>query len=256
VSSAAKKGRFLMKKIFVLIIVIGISTVFINADVYVKQKLYTDGYYYGGVNRPAEDTENEIWIGKKKMASFTKNRMTILDMEKNRAFIINRNAKTYSETPLPLDLSTLVESNLVPRLQATQYTGTIKETGKTKKIGKYECRGYEINTYIIYEGDRVNETDTTLWTTSDVPFDVETYRRLSITQQKLRNYNDAFIDELKKIEGFVIAREALFYPKGFSVKSTAAVVEISQKDPPAGIYSVPAGYTKKEKLSIQDLRNR
>jgi len=33
------------------------------------------------------------------------------------------------------------------------------------------------------------------------------------------------------------------------------VVEISKKNPPKGIYSVPPGYTKKkERLSRQDLR--
>jgi hypothetical protein len=73
---------------------------------------------------------------------------------------------------------------------------------------------------------------------------------------ELRNFSDSFIAELKKIQGFSIASETLFYPKGFSVKSTAEVIEMSIKDPPEGIYSLPDGYTIKEKMTIQDLRNR
>jgi hypothetical protein len=73
---------------------------------------------------------------------------------------------------------------------------------------------------------------------------------------RLRNFSDGFITELNKMQGFAIASETLFYPKGFSVKSTAEVIEMSVKPPPAGIYSVPDGYTIKEKLTVRDLRNR
>jgi hypothetical protein len=38
--------------------------------------------------------------------------------------------------------------------------------------------------------------------------------------------------------------------------NTTAVVEISKKAPPAGVYSVPAGYTKKDKLSMEEFQQR
>ena len=245
-----------MKKFLVLIMIIGISALSLTADVYIKQALHTDGYYYGGVNSPEENGVNEVWIGKKKLASLTENRLVIVDAEKKMAFVVNRGAKTYVESPLPLDLSKIVEDNLVPMIQPYRYKGTVKETGKTKKIGSRECREYEINTYVIYQGDRVNETDTTVWASTDVPFDLDIYESLTATQHMLRNFGDSLIEELKKIKGITIAANGLFYPKGFGVKSTVKVLEMAEKEAPAGIYSVPEGYTKKEKLSLQDLRNR
>lgn len=245
-----------MKKIFVLIMIAGISTLWLNADMYIKQRLHTDGYYYGGVNRAAEEDVDETWLGKKKIASFTKNRVTIVDLEKKRAFILNRNDKTYVESPLPLDLAKLAEDNIAPLLKATQYRGAVKDTGKTKKIGKWTCRRYEVNAYLLYAGTRRNESDSIYWASPDVPLDMEMYGHMKACAQKLTNYGAAFIEESKKIKGFVIARETLAYIKGFGVKSTKEVVEISEKDAPAGIYSIPGDYTKKEKLSIRDLRNR
>ena len=245
-----------MRKRIVFILIAGVFVLFINADVYIKQKLHTDPYYYGGVTRPANDSVTEIWIGEKKMVSITRNRITIIDTENNQAFIINKNNKTYAKTDLPISISKLVPENLAAYLKSFQYIGTVKETGETKKIGKFKCNRYKVNSYLLYEGSKANETDSLIWVASEAPFDLKKYAYMRTNLQKLRNFSDNFITELKKIQGFSIASETLFYPKGFSVKSTAEVIEMSVKDPPEGIYSVPDGYTIKEKLTIQDLRNR
>jgi len=224
--------------------------------VYIKQKLHTDSYYYGGVTRPADDSVTEAWISDQKMVSITRNRITIVDTENNQAFVINKNDNTYAKTGLPIKMSKLVPENIAAYLKSFQYTGTVTETGETKKIGKFKCKGYEVNSYLLYEGSKVNETDSLIWVTSEVPFDLKKHANMRTNLHRLRNFSDGFITELNKMQGFSIASETLFYPKGFSVKSTAEVVEMSVKDPPAGIYSVPDGYTIKGKLTIQDLRNR
>ena len=153
-------------------------------------------------------------------------------------------------------MSKLVPENLAAYLKNIQYTGTVKEKGEKKQIGKFKCRGYEINSYLVFEGNRENETDSTIWVTTDVPFDWKQYSKMYTNLRKLSNFGDKLINELEKIKGFPIITELFFYPKGFSVKSTSEVIVISKKKPPAGIYSVPEGYTKKEKLTIRDLRNR
>lgn len=245
-----------MKRRLEFIIILGITAAFIHADVYIRQRVHTDSYYYSGVTTPAVDHVNEMWIGESKMALMTKNRVTILDMDHNRAFILIRNSKTYLETTLPLDLFKLVPEQLTSFLQANQYIGTVKDTGKTKKIGKWNCRVYEINSYIQYQEDRLNESDTTLWVSTDVPFDLKKYNDMNTNLHKLENFSDPFCIQLKKIKGFGIARESLFYIKGFSVKSTAAVIDITRRAPPPGTYSLPPGYTKKEALSLEDLINQ
>ncbi|NIM14370.1 MAG: DUF4412 domain-containing protein [Candidatus Aminicenantes bacterium] len=246
-----------MKKCLVFFMILGITITaasFIHADVYIKQKSHTDGYYYGGINRPAVDSTNELWLGDGKIVLITETSITIIDKEKNHALIINKSAKTYVETTLPIDLSKLGPERVAPVIKAIRYRGRVKETGKTKTIGKQKCKEYAINTYGVYQGNRDNELDTTLWASSDLPFDMNKYRDLLFNIYRLRNYSDELLEEMKKIDGFRIAAESLYYPKGFSVKTTTEVTEISQKEPPPGIYSVPQGFTKKEKFTIPELR--
>lgn len=246
-----------MKKCLVFFMILGITITaasFIHADVYIKQKSHTDGYYYGGVNRPAVDSTNELWLGDGKIAHITENSITIIEKEKNRALIINKSDKTYVETTLPIDLSKLGPEQVAPIIQGIRYKGTVKKTAKTKTIGKRKCKGYAMNTYMVYQGNRDNEMDTTLWASKDLPFDMNKYRDLVFNIYRLRNYSDELLEEMKKIDGFRIAAESLFYPKGFSVKRTTEVLEISAKEPPPGVYSVPESFTKKERFTIPELR--
>jgi hypothetical protein len=244
-----------MKKVCTFVIISLFTAVLINADVYIKQKVHTDSYYYGGLTHPAEDSDLETWIGKKKMAYFEQDLAIKIDLEKNRLLVLDKKEKTYVETTLPPELSQLVEQRLVSRVQQLQYQGTVTETGKTKTIGKWKCKEYKINSYFLNEGARTNETDSVIRVSQDVPFDLETYQQMNAILLQSRNHSQAFIQELKKIKGFMIASESYFYPKGFSVKSTLTIVEMSQKAPGEFTYSVPTGYTKKENLSIPALRN-
>lgn len=244
-----------MKRLCAFIIITLITSALIHADVYIKQEAHTDSYYYGGVTHPAEDSTLETWIGKKQMAYFEQDLAIKIDLEKNRLLVLDNKEKTYVETTLPPELSQLVEQRLVARIQQFQYQGSVSETGNTKTIGKWKCREYKINSYFLYENERNNETDAVIWVAPDVPFDLETYQQMNAILLQSRNNSPAFVQELKKIKGFIIDSESYFYPKGFGVKSTIKVIELSPKTPGEFTYSVPAGYTKKENLSIPTLRS-
>jgi hypothetical protein len=43
---------------------------------------------------------------------------------------------------------------------------------------------------------------------------------------------------------------------GAKMRTTTEVIEINKKSPDASVYTVPAGYTKKDKLSMQDIQRR
>lgn len=240
-----------MKKIFTIIFICLISWSFANGDFYIKIKTHHDSYYDSGIVFPEVNSIEEQWLVDKKMAFITENLITIYDLENNQMSVINRKKKIYAQTPLPLDTSKLVTEQF---LQRRKFKGTIKETGETKKIGEWNCRKYAIETWIIYpkSDDRFYLRDFAIWMTNDVPFDLGMVGEVISYGRKLEYYGDDFISELKKIKGYQIALEMTGYFRGMDVKYYEEVVEISQKKPPEGIYSVPAGFTKKEKLSEQD----
>ena len=43
---------------------------------------------------------------------------------------------------------------------------------------------------------------------------------------------------------------------GANMLNTTEVIETSKKSSDASVYSVPAGYAKKDKLTMQDMQNR
>ena len=248
-----KKKRLLLCTVLIILFA---PAILLRADTYIKVKRHTDSYYYGGVVNPEQNTEREFWLDEDHLSTITRNRITIIDLGKNRAFVVNRNDKTYVESPLPVELSKLVPEEIAPLLESTVYRGSVEKTGKKRKIGTWKCDEYDLSTYLIYQGQQANIAETRLWAVNKVPFSLEAYQKMADTMQRLDNFSAPLIAELKKIKGYPVAFEMLFYPKGFSVKTTEEVVEMTEKEPPAGVYSVPEGFTKKDKLTIQDLRNR
>jgi hypothetical protein len=93
-----------------------------------------------------------------------------------------------------------------------------------------------------------------IWLTSDVPFDIDMFNEISAHNLRLQNFNDEFQEKVKQFGGLPLMVESEIFLKGSSYNSTEKVVEIQKKDPPADIYSPPAGFTKKEKLSLDDIR--
>jgi hypothetical protein len=232
-----------------------ISCQILYADSCIKEKSHTNSYYYGGVTEPAEDGEREIWIGEKKLCTIRNNWKIVLDIEQNVMFIVNRRDSSYVESSLPFEWSKVVSKELVGTLKIFETKGSVKQTGKKKKIGKWDCQEYEVNSYIMYQGSKVNETDSKIWASTDVLLDVDNFTRLIRIMRKFANYDSSFIDQLGKIEGYQVSLESLFYPKGFSVPSNQKVMEVMEIEPPTGTYEVPAGYSKKEYLSLEELRS-
>jgi hypothetical protein len=68
--------------------------------------------------------------------------------------------------------------------------------------------------------------------------------------------DDASIKEFQKIRGFQIATEMNAEIMGAKMHTSSEVMEIAVKEAPKGVYSVPAGYVKKDTLSAEDLQKR
>ncbi len=239
-----------MKKIAVCILCLFVFTVFIAADGYIKEKIHTDSYYYGGTVQPANDSTIEIWFMDNQLAYITPGRIVLVDQNTKLISIINRRDKTYVQTSLPLEMKNIVSAEILARLQSRQVSGNVKETAENKKIDNWNCAGYEIQV------DQPYALEIKHWATSDISFDWKKLNEMFSPIRKLGNYSNAYIDQLKKIKGFVVFSDIKIFLQGTSFGSQTRVVDISQKQSPSGIYSVPQEFKKKEQLSIQDLRNR
>jgi hypothetical protein len=124
---------------------------------------------------------------------------------------------------------------------------TVTPGGQTKTIGRWKCQNYTVDIEMMMP------IKMTVWATTDVPFDLNAYvENMQVNMLAAQFQLDTkAIAEMKKIRGFWIASETVVDMMGSKIRSTSEVVEIAEKNPPAGVYSVPAGYAKKDFISMQ-----
>jgi hypothetical protein len=125
----------------------------------------------------------------------------------------------------------------------------VTPNGQTKKIGKWNCTGYDMDMNMMMMQMKMK-----IWATTEVPFDWKLFSKMYANVSKMQFMDDAAIAEITKINGYQVASEMSMDMMGSKLNVTSQVEEITQKPAPAGIYAVPAGYTKKDTLSLQDMR--
>jgi hypothetical protein len=223
------------------------------ADVYIKTKTHTDAMTVMGQNTPAQDTIGEAWIGDDAFATITADQIMVIDMKKNLAYFIYPKAKTYVETPLPLDFAKILPPEAAAMAGMLQMTATVTPTTETKKIGSWSCTGYDVNLTIMGMAMKMRS-----WTSTDVPFDAAAFNAkfLGNMLKGQMRLDEASAKEFAKMKGYQIASDMTGDIMGAKMHNTSEVVEITKKPAPAGTYSVPAGFTKTATMSMDALQKR
>jgi hypothetical protein len=242
-----------MKKIICVLSLFLVLASFAAADVYVKAKQHTDAFSVMGQNQPAKDEIIEQWIGDDQFAYISPEISSILDLKKNIAYLIMPSEKTYVETPLPLDLTKILPPEMAQMMAGMmKMTVSVTPNGQTKTIGQWKCSGYDVAMQMMMMPMKIS-----VWASTDVPIDMEKYAKMqsNILKVQLR-LDDAAVKEMMKIKGYWIATETTAEMMGAKMRITLDVVEITKKTPDPSVYSVPAGFTKKASLTMQDFQRR
>jgi hypothetical protein len=239
-----------MKKLILILTVIFVSFAFLSADVYIKTKIHTDAFEMMGQKQPAKDQMTEQWIGETQVAQVSEDNRMVVDLNKNVMYMIYPKTKTYVEAQLPIDMSKLLPPQAAQMASMMKMTVTVTPTGESKMVGKWNCKGYDINMNFTMMAMKMKA-----WATTDVPFDWQSYQdKLMPALMKIggatMGFDENAINEFKKIKGMQVASEMTMSVMGQNMKTTTELLEMSKKPAPAGIYSVPAGYTKQEKLTM------
>ena len=86
-------------------------------------------------------------------------------------------------------------------------------------------------------------TTSEIWTTEDVGFDVEAYRKVENMAVMRQPGSEKVLEEVKKIKGFPVLRVDESEMMGAKMKSTMELLEVGEGGPPEGGYEIPEGYT-------------
>jgi hypothetical protein len=242
-----------MKRFLVMLMIVAVAALSLSADVYIKTKTHTDAMSMMGQNTPARDDVSESWIGDKVFVTITAEQSIIIDLGKNMAYMVNPKSKTYVETPLPLDFTKILPPQAAAMAGMLKMTATVKPTAETKKIGSWNCTGYDVDMTIMGMAMKMRS-----WVSTDVPFDYADFNAkfLANMLKGQMRLDDASAKEFAKMKGYTIASDMTGDIMGAKMRTTTEVTEITKKAAPAGTYSVPAGFTKTATLNLEDLQKK
>ena len=241
-----------MNKLVAFVIGMAAASLSLSADIYIKTISHRDSATYMEITIPEQDTIMEQWVSGKKFAMVADPLTYIVDLARNSAIFLIPASKTYVETTLPIDMIKLMPPEFADMAAMLQYTATVKPSGETKKIGAWNCAGYDVAVSRIGSPLAMK-----IWATTDVPFDLTKYEEMLGAVLKAQMFlGEATVKEFAKIKGIQVATETMGEINGIQMRMTTEVVEISQKDAPLGIFEIPAGFTKKATLSLEDLQRR
>ncbi len=237
----------------ILVLVLVAPAAPVAADTCVRIENHTDEYYYMGRTHPAVDRIDEIWFGDNKVAYVAENQKIVLDPGDSLLVFMNLRDSSYAEAKLPFDWADLASKETCSILEAYRRRGEVEETTETKTIRGWNCRVYEIDSWLDLEDGRYSEREEKAWMSVDLPIDWDLFRRTHRDLLALSNYHDGFITALLKIEGFSVATETKTYIHGFSVNSYERVVDVADKTAPPDLFAIPNGFRKKSELTLDDL---
>jgi hypothetical protein len=239
-----------MKKLILVLVLTVFSFALLHADVYIKTNTHTDAFDMMGTKQPAKDEVSEQWIGKDKFANVSPQQTIVMDLGNKKMYFIYNTTKTYVEAALPLDITKLLPAQAAQMMSMMKITVKVSPTGETKKIGKWNCAGYDVNMDMTMMQMKMKT-----WTTTDVPFDWKSFSEKmmgSVRAATMPFLDEKSMAEFKKIKGFQVAVDISMSMMGQNMNSNTRVLDIDpNKEAPAGIYSVPAGYTKQDKLTMR-----
>ncbi|MGB3863530.1 MAG: DUF4412 domain-containing protein [Candidatus Aminicenantaceae bacterium] len=245
-----------MKKYAVALIVFFLfTTVLVHADVYIQQKTHTDAFEVMGQSQPAKDVINHMWLADNKMASLSEDQSFIIDLDNNVVFWINSQKKTYIEMDLPLDISKYLPEQAADMMANMNISVVVQPTGATEAIAGKTCEKYDVTMTIMMM--MTMEMKMKIWATEDVPFDWKKFQDKMIQMfSPTMPLGEEALNAFKQIKGWQMRSEMTMNMMGTDMKTVQEVMEITKKDAPAGTYTVPEGYTKQDKFSLEDMQRR
>lgn len=210
------------------------------ADLKIVKEVHRDGFTVMGQSQPAEDTEQVTWIGDDRMHMDMGDSATIIRLDEMKLYSIDHTTQTYNVLDLPVNLESLLPPEMKPMLQMMQFEVTVTPTDEYRQIGEWKARRYDVEM-----STRVMNMDMTQWAADIDGYEPSAFNEMYVHLNSLQPGMADAVDELRKVDGYVVEQESTITMMGNDIKSTEKAVSIEQVDPPAGIYEPPQGYTEK-----------
>jgi hypothetical protein len=237
-----------MKKGLILILLVTSLISTAAADVLITRRIHVNSFYHEGVQRPERTDTVDLWIARDRAACLVGAAKIIVDADRDLVILVNDAAKTYAEAALSRPVVESMTSDDREAMPGHETTVRLNRADGTRTVGGRVCHAYaiEIRSNLTHKA--------TAWVSAEVPVDLGAFRALMTKLYAfLGRYDADSANALLGIPGLVLAQESVADLKGETVRINRDVVEVGEKTPPEGLYSVPGGYVKKPGLTHADV---
>jgi hypothetical protein len=146
--------------------------------------------------------------------------------------LVNLKKRIYVSTSLPLKLENIYTKKKLSELQKEKRTGKVKKLRQTREVLGRKCKGYIFNAQTQKADGSMEKSSTTVWATTNVPFDLKIYYQLLESLRIVYNRDEKSRKQLRKIKGIQLLLESPQVRQGKKIKYISEAVEISKKIPP------------------------
>lgn len=234
----------LIRRSIVAMLLALLTAGFASADFKVVKQTHRDGFSIMGRDQPATDREEVMWIGTDRMRNDQGSASVIIRLDTQKMIIVNHTDQTYSVVDLPLNVSSYLPPQMAEQMMAMMKLDvTVTPTDEHKKIGDWNARRYNMTM-----SSQMMSMEATMWATTDVKLDTQTYRKMFADILSLQPGADAMGEEMAKVDGLVVVQNStmtMAMAGNTTIASTEKVTSVEKGDPPAGTYDPPEGYTEK-----------
>ena len=250
-----------MKKVILILTMIFLLTLFLGADVYMKNMERIKAFELMGSKQKEQIEIKERWFSENKYAQTGKDYDLIIDLDKEKVVVIIHSIKTYYEFPTDISgeklqkLLLFLSPKVLEIIKSVRITDVkVNHNQETKRIANWNCRSSELDMVIMIPAlNMMPKYRMKIWATKDLPPKFKNYTKMgeeffikyvlgliSIdedSKEQLNRFNAA--------EGFQVASEISVSILGSEINIESQCLEIEEKPSPPGTYEVPRGYTKK-----------
>jgi beta-lactamase regulating signal transducer with metallopeptidase domain len=223
------------------------------SHVYIKSVFRIEQVVLGFVLRSEQAAVSEIWVGPDVISVSERNRTVIFDRTRRHLTLIDHPSETWVETPLPLEIDAVLGQDLQRGRREIRTTGEVEETEDSRRILGRKCPEFRVTSWNSRGSSRSNPQTFSVWTSTDVPFDLALLDQVVHNLRLLYNRDAGYRRELEKMPGLQMRLEMRQGSRLAARRFVDEVVEISRGDPPPGIYRPPWGYRRIDRFERLDL---
>jgi Domain of unknown function (DUF4412) len=222
------------------------ASVAAGADTLLTLKAHSDTPALMGKSINKSDKTVTVWVGPNRVRRDDGNAASIVLFDQKKLYIVDHRDKSYTAIDLPVDFAKLVpgaQGDLLKKEMSNTAKMDVKisKTSETKKIGAWNTRKYHVelsNTEIKIATD--------MWVSKDVPVDNNALRQMQLNMASLQPGSLDWVKKMQEVDGFPVLQESsINFGMPQDTKTREELVSVEKKDPPAGTFAPPAGYTQK-----------